>query len=128
MLIYLFICSLGLHLQHMEVPRLGVESELQLPTTATATATGTPDPSCVCDLHHSSWQHWILNPLSKTRDHGYQSGSLTTEPRWELPHGYFNLRLYTKLSVPWLSQNFLLVNSVTLTEILGKMETGLLTH
>ena len=30
--IYLFIyCFLGLHLQHMEVPRLGVESELQLP-------------------------------------------------------------------------------------------------
>ena len=23
------------------------------------------DPSRVCDLHHSSWQHWILNPLSK---------------------------------------------------------------
>ena len=29
--IYLFICFLGLHLRHMEVPRLGVESELQLP-------------------------------------------------------------------------------------------------
>ena len=37
--IYLFIylfCFLGLHLQHMEVPRLGVESELQLLATATA--------------------------------------------------------------------------------------------
>ena len=22
----------------------------------------------ICDLHHSSWQHQILNPLSKTRD------------------------------------------------------------
>ena len=32
----------GLHRQHMEVPRLGVESELQLPAYATATAT--PDP------------------------------------------------------------------------------------
>ena len=29
---------LGLYLQHMEVPRLGVESELQLPDCATATA------------------------------------------------------------------------------------------
>ena len=37
---------------HMEVPRLRVESELQL----LAYATATPDPSCVCDLHHSSWQ------------------------------------------------------------------------
>ena len=28
----------------------------------------TQDPNCVCDLHHSSRQSWILNPLSKTRD------------------------------------------------------------
>ena len=26
------------------------------------------DLSCVCDLHHSSWQHQILNWLSKARD------------------------------------------------------------
>ena len=57
------ICFLGLHLQHMEVPRLGVQSELQLPAYTTATAM--PDLSLVCDLHHSSWQCWILNPLSK---------------------------------------------------------------
>ena len=36
--IYLFI-FLGLHPQHMEVPRLGVESELQLLSYTTATAT-----------------------------------------------------------------------------------------
>ena len=52
--------------QHMEVPRLGVELELQL--LAYATATGTPDPSCVCNLHHSSRQRQILNPLSKAGD------------------------------------------------------------
>ena len=23
---------------------------------------------CVCDLHRSSWQGWILNPLSEARD------------------------------------------------------------
>ena len=50
----------------MEFPRLGVELELQLPAYATATAT--PDLSCICNLHHSSWQHRILNPLSKARD------------------------------------------------------------
>ena len=33
---------LELHLQHMEVPRLGVQSKLQLPAYATATAM--PDP------------------------------------------------------------------------------------
>ena len=50
----------------MEVPRLGVKSELLPPTYTRATAT--PDPSPICDLHHSSWQHQILNPLSETRD------------------------------------------------------------
>ena len=33
------ICFLGLHLRHVEVPRLGVKLELQLLTCATATAT-----------------------------------------------------------------------------------------
>ena len=23
---------------------------------------------CICDLHHSSWQRWILNPLNEARD------------------------------------------------------------
>ena len=52
--------------RHMEVPRLVVKSELQLPAYTTATAT--PDPSRVCDLHHSSQKHQILNPLSNARD------------------------------------------------------------
>ena len=50
----------------MEVPRLGVQLEIQL--LAYTTATPTPDPSCVCDLHHRSQQCQILNPLSKDRD------------------------------------------------------------
>ena len=50
----------------MEVPRLGVESELQ--RLAYTTATATQDPSLICDLPHSSVQCWILNPLSKARD------------------------------------------------------------
>ena len=54
-----------LYLQHMEVPRLGVESELQL--LAYATATAIQDPRHVCNLHHSSWQHQIPDPLSKAR-------------------------------------------------------------
>ena len=54
------------HLWHMEVPRLGVELELQLPAYTTAIAM--PDPSQVCDLYCSSWQHQILNPLSEARD------------------------------------------------------------
>ena len=53
-------------MRHMEVPRLGVESELQPPAYTRATAM--PDPSRICDLHHSLRQCWILNPLSEVRD------------------------------------------------------------
>ena len=54
------------HLQHMEVPKLGVESDLQL--LAYTTATAMPDLSQVCNLLHSSQQHRILDPLSEARD------------------------------------------------------------
>jgi len=61
-----FLVFLGPHQQHVEVPRLGVNSELQLPPYITAIATR--DLSQVCDLHRSSWQLQILNPLSETKD------------------------------------------------------------
>ena len=48
----------------MEVPRLGVESDLW----PLAYTTATQNPSRVCDLHHSSWQRRILNPLREARD------------------------------------------------------------
>ena len=60
----IYFCFLGPQPQHMEVPRLGVRSELWLPAYTTATATS--DLSCVCDLHHSSQQ--CLNPQSEARD------------------------------------------------------------
>ena len=53
------------HLQHMDIPRLGVNQNysclpmLQLPTL---------DQSHVCNPHHSSRQCGMLNPLSKARD------------------------------------------------------------
>ena len=59
-------CLLRLHLWHMQVPRLGVESELQLLAYATATATW--DPSRICNLQHSSGQCQILNPLNEARN------------------------------------------------------------
>ena len=55
-------CTWGI----MEVPRLGVKSELQLLAYTTATAMW--DPRCICNLHRSSWQHWILNSLCEARD------------------------------------------------------------
>ena len=48
----------------MEVPGLGVKLELQL----LAYTTATPDPSHICDLHYSSQQLQILNPLSEAKD------------------------------------------------------------
>ena len=64
--IFLIFWFLGPHLWHVKVPRLGIKVELQLPAYTTTTAT--PDLSCLCELHHSSWQCWILNPLNEVRD------------------------------------------------------------
>ena len=52
-----FFFFLDLHMWHMEIPNLGVKSELQLPGYTTATATTTWDPSHACDLYHSLWHH-----------------------------------------------------------------------
>ena len=49
----------------MEIPRLGVEFELQLPAYTTATAK--TDSSQVCDFHCSSAQHLISDPMSEAR-------------------------------------------------------------
>ena len=72
----------------MEVPRLGVESELQLQAYTTATAT--LDLSCICDLCHNSQHHLILNPVIKARDWTHiltdsMLGSQPTKPQQELP-------------------------------------------
>ena len=48
----------------MEVPRIGVEWELQLQAIATAM----PDLSHTCDQHHSSRQDWIINLLRGAKD------------------------------------------------------------
>ena len=69
MKLFIFV-FLGPHPKHMDVPRLGVESEPQLPAYTTAAAT--QDPSHVCDLHRSSRQSWILDPLGlNPRSQGY---------------------------------------------------------
>ena len=57
---------LGPHLRHVEVPRPGVKSELQLPASTTATAT--PDPGRILDLRCSLRQCRILDPLQEAGD------------------------------------------------------------
>ena len=54
---------LGQHVRHMDVTRLGVQLELQV----LAYTAATHDPSHVHDLHHSSGQRRIINPLSRAR-------------------------------------------------------------
>ena len=72
----------------MEVPKLGVESELRLLAYTTATATATWDLSCVCDIYHSSQQLQITDPLSGARDQTLilmDTGRIcSTEPQREL--------------------------------------------
>ena len=71
-----FLGFLGPYVQHMEVFRLGVESQLQLLTYTTATAV--QDLSHVCNLHHTSQQCQIPDTLSTEQGQGLNLN----------PHGY----------------------------------------
>ena len=101
-----FFFPLGLHLWHVEVARLGVSSELQLPAYTTAIAMW--DLSCICDLCYSSWQHRIPNPLSEARDRtcilmDTSQILLTAEPQQELVAVFLDttqfLQMITALSL-----------------------------
>ena len=63
---FFFLPFLGPLPQYMEDPWSRVELELK--PLAYARATATQDLSRVCNLHHSSRQRRILNPLNKARD------------------------------------------------------------
>ena len=84
---FFFFGSLGPHWRHIDIPRLEAELELQL----LAYATATQDLSCVCDLHHSSRQHWIPNPPERPGIQHTSSrmlvGFVTAEPQQKLPDG-----------------------------------------
>ena len=111
MFLSLFFFSLfRVHSRHLEVPRLGAESELQSPAYATASAK--PDLSCVCDRYHNSGQHGIPGPRVRP---GIEPASswilvrfISTEPRQELlscfvliPLLLFNFWFsYTSLQIP----------------------------
>ena len=72
----------------MQVPRLGLKLELQLPAYTTAIATW--DPSLVCNLYCSSRERQIPNPLREASDRTCNLmdtswvGFLTTETQQEL--------------------------------------------
>ena len=78
-------------MRHMDILRLGVELELQLPAHTAATAM--QDLSYICKLRCSLWQRWILNPLSKAGD---QTPTLT-DTSWVhnlLSHSENSSKLY----------------------------------
>ena len=51
-----------------EVPGLGVKSELYMPAASPHCSHSKADISHVYNIHHSSWQHRILNPLNGARN------------------------------------------------------------
>ena len=83
----------------MEIPRLGAESELQLPACSTATATQVL--SHICNLHQSSQQCWILNLLSEARGRTcvlMDTIWIYTAPQQELPE-HVNLKIRRRILV-----------------------------
>ena len=90
-------CFLGPHPRHMEIPRLGVKLELQLPAYATATAM--QHPSRVCDLPtaHSNTRsptHWVRSGIKPALSWILLVGFASAVPQWELPKKAF-LKLVT---------------------------------
>ena len=102
---FYFFVFLGTLLWCMEVPRLGVKSELQLPATATATAM--PDPSQVCDLtpytavpgNAGSLVDWMRQGLN-SYPHGYKSGSLPLSHNGNSSLRFFILKFFFKSGPP----------------------------
>ena len=73
---------LGPHLRHVEVPKLGGLIGAMAASLHT-TVTAMPDPSRVCNLHQSSQQHRILNPLIEARDQIHNLRFISASARWE---------------------------------------------
>ena len=108
---YFFIfCFLGFHVWHMKVPKLRVESELQLP--AYTTATTRQDLSHTRELQDSSQQRQILNPLRSRPGTEHESSwtcwvcSLLSHNRNSQPLSlslFFFFKLRYKWPITWVS-------------------------
>ena len=97
----------------MEVLRLELESEQQLPPYTTATAM--PDPSHACDRRCSLQQCRILNPLSEARDRTISSWILCWVPNplshnWNSSHKRILFRYISSQSNPVLIQTVTWMN------------------
>ena len=86
---FFFLAFLGLYPWHMEVPRLGVKPELQLPAYTTATIP--PDPSGVFDHTTAHGNTRSLTHWARPGSHLASSWLLVTAEPWqEIPgHTHF---------------------------------------
>ena len=80
-LLFVF-CFLGPQSRHMEVPRLGAESELQLPSYSAATAMPDPPPTdqgqgSNLPAHDTSWIHFRCGTVETPR--GFSLGLFCVE-------------------------------------------------
>ena len=71
---------------HMKVPRLGVESKLQLPAYVTATATQDLSTSVTCTTAHGNarYLNHRVRPGIESISSWILAGFITTAPQWEL--------------------------------------------
>ena len=79
----------------MEVPRVGVESELPLPAYAMVIAT--LDLSHICSLHRSLWHCWILNTRSEAMDQSHILMDTVRFLTWGTPFAHFQIGLFVFL-------------------------------
>ena len=81
----LFFFFLGLNLRHMEVPRLGVQSELQLHHShSNIRSEPRLKPTTTAHCNPRSLTHWS-RPGIKPETSWFLVGFVSTAPQWELP-------------------------------------------
>ena len=99
-------CFLGTHGQHMEVSRLGVESELQLPANTTTIATGVWAMSVTDTTAHGNTRfpaHWGRPGLEPASSWILVRFISTAPPRELLPRGLLIILIFSgnHIRFPW---------------------------
>ena len=102
LVLFCFVAFLGPNLWHMEVPRPGVESELQLLAYTTATA----------HSNAKSLTHWAKPGIEPTSSWILVS-FITAEPQQELPKNWFFNKVLT--AIQW--KNIILTNDKKILSI-----------
>ena len=89
--LFFVFCMLGPHLQHMESPRLGVKSELQLPQRQQCQVQAMSATYTAAHSNARSLTHWA-KPGTESTSSWILVGFVTAESPWELPQlSFFKL-------------------------------------